>query len=196
MANKPVLKRGFKANAERKALEIRKSLGLSPWSPLCAFKVAEHLKISVYDATEFVNSPSSINILTGNSGHDSEWSALTMWTKAENRIIIYNPFHSQARQQSDIMHELAHIICEHEGYENNENLSLPFGLRKYHAEQEEEANCLGSTLQLAKPCLFWAKKRNLPYEEIAKYFNASTDMVKFRMNITGISKHSYMNKKI
>ena len=45
-------------------------------------------------------------------------------------------------------------------------------------------------------CLFWAKKRNLPYEEIAKYFNASADMVKFRMNITGISKRRYINKKV
>jgi Zn-dependent peptidase ImmA (M78 family) len=64
-------------------------------------------------------------------------------------------------------------------------------MRNYDAEQEEEAKCLGSTLQLAKPGLLWARKRNMSYEDISDYFNASVNMVKYRMNITGIAKVIY-----
>lgn len=195
MVKKPVLKRGFKADAERQAVEFRKNLNMQPWEPICAFKVADSLEIPVYKATDFVNSTSDIRVLTGLNGADSEWSALTMWTQARNRIIIYNPFHSQARQQSDVMHELAHIICKHEGLELQDDVNIPFGMRTFDAMQEEEAKCLGGTLQLAKPCLLWARKRNLSYEEIAEYFNASADMVKFRMNITGVSKISYRSRQ-
>ncbi len=69
---------------------------------------------------------------------------------------------------------------------------MPLALRSYNSEHEEEAKCLGSTLQLAKPGLLWASKRNMTNEEIANYFTASIDMVNYRMNTTGIAKIKYL----
>lgn len=187
MATKITLKRGFKANAERLAKEYREKLNIHPCAALCAFKLAEYLSIPVYKITDITSTPSHIQLLSGVNG--DEWSALTMITEVGNTIIIHNPFNSEARQQSDMMHELSHIICEHKHEKIMHESPLPFGMRNdYNIIYEEEAKCLGSTLQLASPCLLWALKKGMNYQEIANYFNASYDMVKFRMNTTGIAK--------
>lgn len=194
MAAKSILKRGFKADAERLAKQYRESMNIHPCAPLCAFKLAEHLKIPVFAATDFVSLPREIELLSSNNGSNSGWSALTMLTEAGNRIIIYNPFHSAARQQSDLMHELAHIIRNHEHSQKSYDFEIPFGMREFNELQEEEAKCLGATLQLAKPCLLWATKRKMANEKIAEYFNASMDMVIYRMNMTGIAKRNVYRK--
>lgn len=191
MATKTTLKRGFKANAEKLAKEYRVKLKIHPCAALCAFKLAEHLEIEVCQATEFVNSKEHIELLSGSNGQRCEWSALTMIASSGKQIIIHNHFHSEARQQSDMMHELAHIICEHRHDIKQHDFELPIGLRSYNLIQEEEAKCLGSTLQLATPCLLWANKRNMTFEEIANHFTASIEMVKYRMNTTGIARRAY-----
>lgn len=191
MATKITLRRGFKANADRLAKEYREKLNIHPCAPLCAFKLAEHLHIAIYKATDFLKSEEHVKIVSGANGEECEWSALTMVTEVGNRIIIHNHFHSEARQQSDIMHELAHIICEHKHSDPIYDIPLPIGMRNYDPEQEEEAKCLGSTLQLAKPCLLWARNKNMSHQEIAIYFNASLQMVNYRMKITGIGKQAY-----
>jgi len=188
---KSILKRGFKTSAEKWAKHYRDCLNIHPCEPLCAYRLAELMEISVYSATEFLQLPGEIDLLSGANGKGCEWSALTMPTEKGNRIIIYNPFHSIARQQSDIMHELSHIICKHEGRQIESSIQIPFGMRDFNAEQEEEASWLGATLQLATPCLLWAKKKNMRNEEIAAHFNASIEMVKYRINITGIAKRPF-----
>ncbi len=191
LAIKSILKRGFKANAERFALQYRKELKIHACGVLCAFKLAEHLKVPVFKATQFLTLTDEIEWLS----YNCEWSALTMPNFEGTKIILHNPFHSDARQQSDLMHELAHIICEHEHPATLHDNPLPVGMRNYNTEQEEEVKCLGSTLQLATPCLLWANKRNMTNEEIAEHFNASIDMVKYRMNITGIAKRAFFASK-
>lgn len=182
MAVKSNLPHGFKAKAERLAIEYRKELGIHPCDPLCAFKLAEHLAVGVFEPSEITTDSDLLSDYSGGS----KWSAWTQPTATGNTIIVYNPFHSAARQQSDVMHELAHIICKHDKPDSKYNFSLPVGMRDLR--KEDEAECLGSTLQLATPCLLWASKRGLSFEEIGAYFNASYDMVKYRMNITGIAR--------
>jgi Zn-dependent peptidase ImmA (M78 family) len=195
LATKSILKRGFKAKAERLAKEYREKLLIHPCALLCAFKLAEHLRIPIYSATELVTLTNEVNILAGSNGTDCEWSALTMETKAGNQIIIHNPFHSTGRQQSDLMHELSHIICKHKRSQTEYDFEIPFGMRHFDEEQEEEAKCLGATLQLARPGLLWSKKRNMTSEEIAAHFNASIEMVNYRLNTSGVARQSYyMNK--
>lgn len=195
MATKITLRRGFKANAEKLAKEYREKLNIHPCAALCAFKLADHLEIEVCKAIEFVNSDEHLNLLSGANGQKCEWSALTMVAASGRQIIIHNHFHSEARQQSDMMHELAHIICEHKHDPKEYDFELPIGLRSYNPIQEEEAKCLGATLQLATPCLLWATKRNMTHEEIANHFNSSMDMVKYRMNMTGIAKRNFLKNK-
>jgi Zn-dependent peptidase ImmA (M78 family) len=191
LAAKIKLQWGFKSKAERLALQYRDELKIHACAALCAFKLAEHLKVPISQATKFLTLPNEIEWLS----NDCEWSALTMPNFEGIKIILHNPYHSNARQQSDLMHELAHIICEHSHGEVKYDTPIPFGMRNYNPEQEEEAKCLGSTLQLATPCLLWANKRNMTTEEIAEHFNASIDMVNYRMNTTGISKRKYYKEK-
>lgn len=188
LAKRDILKRGFKANAERLARQYREVLHIHPCAALCAFKLAEYLQVPLCKSAEFLNLPDEIATLSAASGIDCGWSALTMVAKSGTRIILYNEYHSEARQQSDIMHELAHVICKHERQQKEYDFEIPFGMREFDEVQEEEAICLGSTLQLPSPALLWAKKRNMTHIEIATHFNASQDMVKYRLNMTGVAK--------
>lgn len=186
-----ILRRGFKAEAEKLALKFRVELNLHACAPLCAFKLAEHLSIPIIPATKFVTLPSEIELLS----NDCEWSALTMTNFQGKRIIIHNPFNSDARQQSDLMHELAHVICKHESKAANIDVTIPGGLRCYDEVQEEEAKWLGATLLLATPCLLWATKENMSIDEIAFHYTASIDMVRYRINTTGVAKRIKYFKK-
>lgn len=183
-----ILKRGFKANAERLAKEYRESLKIHPCGALSAFRLAEYLKIPLYKATDILTSDKDVDLLAERNGNECGWSALTMTTKSNNQIIIYNPFHSDLRQQSDIMHELSHVICKHTRNQEVYDFEIPFGMRHYDEVQEEEAKCLASTLQLATPCLLWARKKRMTHQEISNYFTASIEMTQYRLNMTGIAR--------
>ncbi len=182
------LKRGFKAEAERTSINLREALGVHACAKLCAFDLANHLNLKIHKATDFLKDERSLDLLKGTNGCKNEWSALTMLNVNEQRLIIYNPFNSEVRQQSDIMHEIAHIICKHELSNETYDFKLPFGMREYNEMQEEEAKCLGASLQLSKPALLWARKRNLTHEQISQEFNASIEMIRYRMAMTGIFK--------
>jgi len=185
LASKSILERGFKTKAEKIAIECKEKLNLHPCAPICAFKLAEHLKVKIFNPTEFSLSEEEIIKLTG---EDSGWSALTMETKQGNRIIIHNNNHTLARQQSNIMHEIAHILCNHQIEDKYTDMNLPFGMRDFNKLQEEEAICLGSTIQLSKPSLQWALKRNMSPAQIAVHFDASIEMVNFRLRMTGLHR--------
>ncbi|PKK36809.1 hypothetical protein BWI96_10590 [Siphonobacter sp. SORGH_AS_0500] len=189
MAFKSNLKRGFKTRAEEMAIEYREKLGLFAWSPLDAFHLADHLGIRIYSAAEILSGSSTIKSLSEECG----WSALTMTTKANNTIIIHNPYHLPARQQSNIMHEIAHFLCEHT-LPPSRSVPLPLGMRQFDPAQEEEAICLGAAMQIAKPGLLWALKRNMSIDMMASHFNASHEMVKYRLHLTGAERQAYFSR--
>ncbi|WGQ09022.1 ImmA/IrrE family metallo-endopeptidase [Pedobacter gandavensis] len=194
MATNSILKRGFKAQAERLAVEYRGKLGLGPADPLCAFELAKYMGVQVFEATDFPKSEREISLLSGNGDQDCGWSALTMKTASGNTIIIHNSFHTAARQQSNIMHELAHIICEHSLKGLTHDVPLPIGMREYDKLQEEEAICLGATFQISKPGLMWAIEKNMSNTQIATYFNASEQMVSYRKRLSGAEKQAFYRK--
>jgi hypothetical protein len=170
------MKRGFKKFAEDKSVQIRKELGLKATDFLCAFKLCDHFNLQ--------------------GEGKSFWSAATIPLGNKNYAIVHNTQHSEARQQSNLMHEIAHILCEHET-ENTEQIGALSGLmRSYNAGQEEEAEWLGATLQLPRPALISALKQNMSLNGISIKYTASTEMVTYRINITGVKNQLRYSARI
>lgn len=180
-------KRGFKTWADKKAVEIRKDLGLKPHDALCAFDLIKHLQIPLFIPQDFKElDQEHLDELLGN-GKD-HWSAATIPLSDSKSIIIHNPEHSFQRQQSNLMHELAHVIREHKVDPEIKETGLAGLLRHHNQEQEAEAIWFGGCLQLPREALIWALKQQMNESEISNHFNASEEMVKYRINITGVKK--------
>src|SRR5690349_19923623 len=135
-----LLDRGFKTWAENVAISIRRDLGLPAHAPLSAHELAKHLDVVLWTPQDVPNIPKSVveQLLI----HDPDgWSAVTCMASGQSRI-IYNPKHSPARQNSDIAHELAHILLEHDPGKMVLSHDGSIVMRHFDAKQEEEANCL------------------------------------------------------
>lgn len=195
MVKKNLLPRGFKAEAERKAIFYREELGIQPHEPLCGFILANHLKVQICKPLDIFPKNTIINDLIGTSEKDNGWSALTMTTRKGTKLIIHNNLHSPARQQSNLMHEMAHIIiCNHKYKELPIDLELLSLMREHNPQQEEEAIYLGSVLQIPREGLLWNLRQRKSFEEIANYYTASKSMVTFRVNSSGVKNQlSYLN---
>ena len=102
------------------------------------------------------------------------------------RVIVFNPLRSEARQRSDVAHELSHLLLEHELTEIREVGGVPF--RTCRADQEEEATTLGGALLLPRPLLLRAVARGMGVEDIARGYGVTTDMARFRLNTTGAAR--------
>lgn len=117
----------------------------------------------------------------------NSWSGVTLLI-SDQAFIIHNPQHSVRRQESDLMHELAHLRCGHQPVAITSIPGLPFLLREFDAEQEDEATWLGGCLQLPRPALLWAIRRGMDTEQISQYYTASTSLVRFRRGKTGVDR--------
>lgn len=177
---KSLLPRGFTTKAERTAETFRIDLNIHPCGHLCAFKLASYLGVCVCEAADYGIDISLVERLTG-------WSGLYLVNEFGEKIIIHNTAHPLGRQQSTIMHELAHLVCEHPLPTEVILPELPF-LRRYEPQHEQEAEYLGSTLQMTRKGLVWAMRRNMSVIQIAEYYKASEDMVNFRLMKTGVAK--------
>jgi hypothetical protein len=92
------------------------------------------------------------------------------------------------RQNSDIAHELAHILLEHEPGKMVLSQDGSIVMRSFDPKQEEEANCLGWNLLLPRTALAHATKARLGPTEIARKWVVSEQLVEYRTRITGIRR--------
>lgn len=177
-------RRGFKSQCERRAVEVRRDLGLSKIAPLNAFDLARHYGITAWSTNDIIGlSTEDRNNLTKNNS--DVWSALTIQIGL-NHLIVYNAKQSVPRINSVVMHELSHIILGHE-FANVcrlENGSL--APSNYNQDQEDEANWLGGTLLLPRPALLNIRRNNLDNETARDQYGVSEDMLNWRIRMTGV----------
>jgi len=177
--------RGFKTEAERLSCELRAQLGLSPNSMLPANALIAHLGIILVEPIQIPGMSSEI-IHDLNKGSD-HWSAFTFYDKCGHPIIINNPIHAPTRRESDLMHEVAHVLRKHKTAKIGFLLgSTSLVLRSYDEGQEDEAKFLGACLQIPRKGLTWAIGRRMDNTLVAAHFGASEALVRFRRNITGV----------
>jgi|SRR5579859_890481 len=180
-----MLRRGFKSSCEEMAGFYRKRLELSSDAPLDPFNLASHLTVRVRTPKSFKALPPDVchRLLTE---HSDCWSAFTL-SMGSRPMIVYNPTHSERRQSSDLMHELAHLILSH----TPSRLfigSLGLPLRSHDQEQEAEANWLCGCLLLPRIALTKIKRQRLSVEDATCLYRVSVEMLRYRMQVTGMNK--------
>ncbi|TDU69448.1 uncharacterized protein DUF955 [Prosthecobacter fusiformis] len=177
------MKHGFKTWAEKEALRLRSEMQLSEDATLPARGLAQHLKIEIATPPEIGVDEKTLGVLLGPG--TSRWSAVTLYLH-KTPFVVFNPTHSEQRQESDLMHEFAHILCKHSPTKVLVGGGFPFPIREYNKDQEEEADWLGATLKLPRNALLSAVKKGLTDEELAEQFKCSVPLARMRRNRSGV----------
>lgn len=159
------------------ATEKRSKLGYKAFDRFPAAVLAEHYKAKILTPETVPNAePEQVKILFNNNN----WSAGII---SNNPLyIVHNSRHEPKRQESNLMHEFAHIILQHKMVGRDAKT----GLFQRQQQDEDEAVYLGGCLQIPRRGLLWTIQKKMTVSQIARYFNASEEMVLFRCNLNGI----------
>lgn len=176
------MRRGFKAEAERLATKVRREMDKRPSDPLDAVELARHVGAEVRSADELT---SRSKLETLEELQPGAFSACTL-TVGDRHVVIYSPLASEGRTQSDIAHEVAHLLLKHE----IKTVQTIGGLSFFtcDADEEQEANWLAGCLLLPRPLLLAAAKRGDDAAEIAQAYRVSERMAAFRLRTTGVAR--------
>jgi Zn-dependent peptidase ImmA (M78 family) len=178
------LPRGFKAEAERHADKLRGQLGIGPNAHVDIRRVADILGVRIVAADRLIarDRLEEIERLQAFA-----FSACTFEIN-DKPVIVFNPIRTDERQTSDIAHELAHIILEHELSEIHYLDDVPF--RTCQADQEEQATAFAGTLLLPRQLLLDAARNGESFEHVAARLGVSVEMARFRWNTTGVARQA------
>jgi Zn-dependent peptidase ImmA (M78 family) len=174
------MRRGFKAEAERTAQRIRSEMGLRPAEPLDSLELAKHAGAEVRCADQLV---AIAKLEALEEIQPGAFSACT-FTVGDRRVIVYSPLASPGRRQSDIAHEVAHILLGHAVQQVQQVGGLCFFT--CDPEEEQEANWLAGCLLLPRQLLYQAARRGLDAADIAERYGVSEQMAAFRLRTTGV----------
>lgn len=166
--------RGFKARANRIAIDVRKELGLPAIAPLDPHAVCRHYEIRVIPLSTFGDAAK--HFLETDT---SEFSALTV-PRGMQRAIVHNDAHAKPRQKSNIMHELAHSFL---GHAPRQTFDCK-GDREYDGGIEEEAAFLSGSLLITNEAAWHIVKSGI-VAQAGRQYGVSQKMLQYRLRISG-----------
>ena len=175
------LRRGFKAQAERLAAELRLQLGLTVHDQLDPFALARYLRVPVLSLPEMVAGDFSDTDVAALRDPTARFSAVTV--HRESRLLIaYNDAHTPERTVNDVVHELSHIVHGHPP-----RPAIGFaGCREWDDRHEEEATWQAGALLVPRDGAFVRLRRGETIEEAAAHFGVTDDLFRWRANATGV----------
>lgn len=176
-----MLPRGFKADAERRAITLRAEMGLGPADALPPPELAEHLGVG-YRLADTLVPLAALSAL--DKLQPGCFSACTL-PGPNGPVVVVNPLNSAGRQQSDAMHELSHLLLRHETRQLERIGDLVFFA--CDPDQEEQADHLGASLLLPRPLLVAAHAWGLTIAAIAETYGVSEQLARWRVNSTGVA---------
>ncbi|MFH9735682.1 ImmA/IrrE family metallo-endopeptidase [Streptomyces sp. NPDC017260] len=172
------LRHGFKAEANRLAVQVRAELGLHPTSPLAPALLAEHLAIPVETFSSAIAHDELVGRLL--TTECEAVSAVTVHA-GPRRAIWVNDSHDLGRQNSSAHHEIAHALLMHPP-----GPALDFrGCRHWDGEIEEEADWLAGNLLITNEAAWSIARRGTSSEEAMLQYGVSKPMLTWRMNMSG-----------
>lgn len=178
-------RRGFKAESNRTARELRVEMNILPEQPLCPWELATHLAVPVLKFTELPDCPEKHYLMCGKG--KKEFSA-TVCYEGIRAFIVNNDVHDTKRQASNVAHELAHILLRHPP-------APPFdeeGKRDFLAEIEDEAEWLGPALLVSEDAAMYSYKliqsKAHTLTSLSDEWKITEDVLRMRMNLVGARK--------
>lgn len=175
----PAFVRGFKAEAERLASEVRGELRLEQSSAFDPQVLANHLAIPVISLADLaLASASSVTHFLTKARE--EFSAMTVF-RGSSRLIVFNPSHSRGRRANSLSHELSHVLLDHEAGPAIDKL----GCRQWSANQEQEADWLGGVLLVPREVALSVLRAGLSIELAADKYGVSVKLMRWRLHHSG-----------
>ena len=186
------LRRGFKSEAERIARVVRSDMGLNAAKSVAPEDLASLLGIEIRAGDELVQRERFREL---ERIQPDSFSACTFRPSPERVVIVYNPLSAKSRRRSDLAHELAHILLDHELSRLERLGDVTFF--SCDAIQEEEAGWLSGCLLLPRALLLAELRRGVSAKEIARKCGVSEPMAQYRLNVTGVLRQKRaIQKKI
>ena len=186
------LRRGFKSEAERIARGVRSDMGLNAAKSVAPEDLASLLGIEIRAGDELVQRERFREL---ERIQPDSFSACTFRPSPERVVIVYNPLSAKSRRRSDLAHELAHILLDHELSRLERLGDVTFF--SCDAIQEEEAGWLSGCLLLPRALLLAEIRRGVSAKEIARKCGVSEPMAQYRLNVTGVLRQKRaIQKKI
>ena len=179
------LRRGFKSEAERIARRVRVDLGLSAADPVAPELIAELLGIEVRAGDELLPRERFQEL---EDIQPDAFSACTLRPSLDRVVVVHNPLSPKTRQKSDVAHELAHMLLDHELSRVQRLGDITF--LSCDPVQEEEAAWLSGCLLLPRALLLAEVSRGAGAEDIAQKHGVSERMAQYRLDVTGVVRQN------
>lgn len=174
------MQRGFKAFAEKLAVEVRTEMGIPAHGRLCAFQLTQFLGIPTLGFSKLTKGAMSAGVTEKQlAAFENEVHGVCI-PLGTARAILYNDKSHPARQQSDVAHEASHILLRHP---LADIVSGAVGQRS--KELEEEAAHLGGVLLLPMPAALHVLRQRMSIDAAAAEYGISAEMVNYRCNVSG-----------
>ena len=122
------------------------------------------------------------------------FSACTLRPSPERMVVVYNPLSPETRQRSDIAHELAHTLLDHELSQVRKLGGVPF-LSCDPVQEEEAALVVWMSPAAQGVALGRDSEGSLCSGHSQKAWCESERMAQYRLDVTGVVRQSQASAK-
>jgi Zn-dependent peptidase ImmA (M78 family) len=168
-------------------------MGLAAHAPLNARDLAGHLDIPLHPLSSLSSNrngvAAAIRYVQLNAVVLSAMTIFPEWP-SRRRVVIFNDTNSDARQNSDVAHELSHGLLLHEPRHPIIN-----GCRDYTKVDEDEAAWLSGCLLVPREAAVVVAMAKTPMGIAAVKYGVSTQMMTYRVNSTGARKQAEASRR-
>ena len=106
-------------------------------------------------------------------------------------MVIVNDDHNQARQNSDIAHEIGHTLLAHP----LEVISSKMGCREFDPDLEDEANHLAGYLLVPNQAAWSIVKSGMAMEIAQTTYGVSYRMLDWRLSMSGARRQEQLRRQ-
>ncbi|WP_350349061.1 ImmA/IrrE family metallo-endopeptidase [Agromyces sp. G08B096] len=173
------MRRGFKAEARRLALELRAEIGTDAYAPFDPYAFASEYGVPVVQL-------SALDGAARDHFLKADGSALSgaLIPHGGGVVILENDAQPQTRRRTTMCHELAHVVLEHQfGLSFSDERKCGLG-----GDQEAEADWLSGEILIPYDGAFRLARANATDEQAADAYEVSLAVARWRMNQSGARK--------